>query len=139
MMYFDEFNNFINLLNIVSEMIPDGTEKEVEIGGTKVSLTKKDGSIKINTQTKFDDSSIKNLVKRYQTSIKELEDDMFVEISEELGKTLNLKEFDNLLNLENFNETQAAQVEEMIDVASTLTRNYLASKINNLVNLRNKF
>lgn len=139
MMYFDEFNNFINLLNIVSEMIPDGTEKEVEIGGTKVSLTKKDGSIKINTQTKFDDSSIKNLVKRYQTSIKELEDDMFVEISEKLGQTLNLKEFDNLLNLETFNETQAAQVEEMIDVASTLTRNYLASKINDLVNLRNKF
>lgn len=139
MMYFDEFNNFINLLNIVSEMIPDGTEKEVEIDGTKVSLTKKDGSIKINTQTKFDDSSIKNLVKRYQTSIKELEDDMFVEISEKLGKTLNLKEFDNLLNLESFNETQAEQVEEMIDVACTLTRDYLAGKINNLVNLRNKF
>lgn len=139
MINFDELESMTSLINVLTEMIPDGTKQELEVDGTKISLIKKDGTIKINTETKFDDSKTKELVKAYKENIKLVDDDMFVEISEELENQINLKEFDNLLNLKSFTSEQSSKVCDMISIACDITRNYLEHKIENLVKLCNKF
>lgn len=139
MINFTEIDELTNLLNIVSEMIPEGTKKEIELDGMKISLIKEDGTIKINTKTKFDDTIIKEQVKSYQTNIRELNDDIFVEISEELSSVLNLKEFDTLLNLKEYSQEQANKVSGMIDIASKIARKHLQKKIENLVELYDRF
>lgn len=139
MINFNELDSMTSLINILTEMIPNGTEQELEIDGTKISFSKKDGNIKIKTETKFDDSEIKRAVKDYKKNIKLIDDDMFVEISENLGNVIDLKEFDNLLNLESYTEEQADKVANMLGSAYHITRIHLEDKINNLVKLCNRF
>jgi len=136
-----DIESYLNLMNILGRAVPEGTDEELEIDNIKVHFQKKDGKIKIEVKsdTTFDDSDIKELVEEYKESIKELDDDLFLEVTEELGKKISIKEFDELLNLEHFTEDQADKVEEMIDLASEIICSHLQCKIQELIALYNRF
>ena len=132
----DEFNKMLKLL---TSLIPDGTKQELEIDGVKYLFNKDGENIKIEVSESFDDTSTKEIVAEYKEGIKKLDDDLFVEVTEELSTKLNLKEFNELLDLESFNEEQANKVEEMIDISTDIICLYLYHKIQNMVELYESF
>lgn len=132
----DEFDKMLKLL---TSLIPDGTKQELEIDGVKYKFSKDGGDIKIELNESFDDTSTKEIVTEYKENIKKLDDDLFVEVTEELSSKLNLKEFNELLDLESFNEEQANKVEEMIDVSSDIICLHIQHKIQDMVELYEKF
>ena len=132
----DDFNQMFKLL---TSLIPDGTKQELEIDGVKYIFSKDGENIKIEVSESFDDTSIKEVVARYKENIKKLDDDLFVEVTEKLSTKLNLKEFNELLELKSFDEEQANKVEEMIDISADIICLYLYHKIQDMVELYEKF
>lgn len=132
----DEFNKMLKLL---TSLIPDGTKQELEIDGVKYLFNKDGENIKIEVSESFDDASTKEIVAEYKEGIKKLDDDLFVEVTEELSTKLNLKEFNELLDLESFNEEQADKVEEMISISSDIIGLHLQDKIQDMVELYKYF
>ena len=141
-----EIKELFDLINIFNVTIPDGAEESLEVNGTKITLNKKDGVINISVISdnedafeKFNDSSIKEVIKEYKERIEELDDCLFVEAAEEMGQYFNMKRFDELLNKNYFTEEEAVEVSEMIDQSSQIICNCLEDKINELTNIYNKF
>lgn len=141
-----EVKELFDLINIFNMVIPDGSEESLEVNGTKIILNKKDGVINISvtsdnedTVEEFDDSCIKENIKEYKECIEELDDCLFVEAAEEMGQYFNMKRFDELLNQGTFTEEEAAEVSEMIDQSSQIICDHLKDKINELVDIYNRF
>lgn len=133
-----------DIINNLSLSIPEGTVQSFEADGLKYYLEKDNGSIKIELEASlpektFDDSSTKKIVAEYKESIKALDDDLFLEIVDELSSKLDLKEFNSLLDLESFDEDQARKVEEMIDISTDVICLHLQHKIQDMVELYEKF
>lgn len=132
-------NEFDTVLKLLTNLIPDGTKQELEVDGVRYKFSKDGENIKIEVNESFDDSSIKKMVTEYKENIKKLDDDLFVEVTEKLSNKLNLKEFNDLLDLESFNEEQATKVEEMISISSDVICLHLQHKIQNIVELYESF
>lgn len=132
-------NEFDTVLKLLTNLIPDGTKQELEVDGVRYKFSKDGENIKIEVNESFDDSSIKKMVTEYKENIKKLDDDLFVEVTEKLSNKLNLKEFNDLLDLESFNEEQATKVEEMISISSDVICLHLQHKIQNMVELYENF
>ena len=133
-----------DIINNLSLSIPEGTVQSFEADGLKYYLEKDNGSIKIELEASlpektFDDSSTKKIVAEYKESIKALDDDLFLEIVDELSSKLDLKEFNSLLDLESFDEDQARKLEEMIDISTDVICLHLQHKIQDMVELYEKF
>lgn len=135
------FNELPDLASTLSLCIPDGFEKTFEIDDLKCHLKKDNGdlSIEIEYDEKFDDSYIKEIVSSYKDKMKALDDDLFVEIVEELKTKMDINYFDKLLELEEFDENQAREVEEMIDISTNVISLYLQHKIQDMVELYENF
>lgn len=141
-----EIKALFDLINIFNVAIPDGAEESLEVNGTKIALNKKDGVINISVTSDnedavkgFDDSCIKEIIKEYKESIEQLDDCLFVDAAEEMSQYFDVKRFDELLNQDTFTEEEAAEVSEMIDQSSQIISNHLEDKINELVEIYNKF
>lgn len=141
-----EVKALFDLINIFNVAIPDGAEESLEVNGTKIALNKKDGVINISVTSDnedavkgFDDSCIKEIIKEYKESIEQLDDCLFVDAAEEMSQYFDVKRFDELLNQDTFTEEEAAEVSEMIDQSSQIISNHLEDKINELVEIYNKF
>ena len=141
-----EVKELFDLINIFNIAIPDGAEESLEVNGTKIILNKKDGVISISVTSDnedavegFDDSYIKEIIKEYKERIEELDDCLFVEAAEEMGQHFDVKRFDELLNQDTFTEEEAAEVSEMIDQSSQIICDHLEDKINELVDVYNRF
>lgn len=139
-----DLKNFMGvseLMDMISNLIPDGTEVDKEINGVKFKMKKNGAYITINieepeeTLTKFDDSETKTLVKKFKDNIKALDDDLFVKITEQMGEIFNLCEFNKLLDLKSYDEEQSDLVLDYIDKASDLVCDTLQFKIQELVDL----
>lgn len=135
-----------DIINNLSLSIPEGTVQSFEADGLKYYLEKDNGSIKIELKAslpeqdgEFDDSTIKEIVREYKEGIKALDDDLFVEIVDKLKSKLDLTRFNELLDLENFDEDQAQEVEKMIDVSTDIICLHLQHKIQGMVELYEKF
>lgn len=135
-----------DLTNILSLCIPDGTVETFESDDIKYHLEKDNGHLKIEIEAnipeqdeEFDDSTIKEIVREYKEGIKALDDDLFVEIVDELKSKLDLTRFNELLDLENFDEDQAQEVEKMIDISTDIICLHLQHKIQGMVELYEKF
>lgn len=135
-----------DIINNLSLSIPEGTVQSFEADGLKYYLEKDNGSIKIELKAslpeqdeEFDDSTIKEIVREYKEGIKALDDDLFVEIVDELKSKLDLTRFNELLDLENFDEDQAQEVEKMIDISTDIICLHLQHKIQGMVELYEKF
>ena len=143
----------MNTLSNISELlgifntIPEGTDERVCINDLEITLSKKNGVIDVkieineNNQSDytFDDSKIKELIKNYKESIDSLDDNIFLDILEEMREVIDIKEFDELLSLESFTEENAARVEELIEHSTLIVHKFLQNKIQNLMDLYEKF
>ena len=140
------FNELPDLTNILGLCIPDGTVETFESDDLKCRLEKDNGHLKIEIEAnipecdgEFDDSATKEIVDDYKENIKALDDDLFLEIVDELKSKVNLTRFNELLNLEKFDEDQAQEVEEMIDISTDVICLHLQHKIQDMVELYEKF
>lgn len=132
----------LEIANILNLSIPNGTEESFEDDDVKIILGKDDDCLKIEISTihkeaEFDET--KELVEEYKEAIKNLDDDLFLEIVEELKSKVDLTEFNELLNLEEYNSDKAKEVEEMINISSEIICSTLKKKIQNMVELYEKF
>ena len=132
----------LEIANILNLSIPNGTEESFEDDDVKIILGKDDDCLKIEISTipkeeEFDET--KELVEEYKEAIKNLDDDLFLEIVEELKSKVDLTEFNELLNLEEYNSDEAKEVEEMINISSEIICSTLKNKIQNMVELYEKF
>lgn len=138
-----EVKALFDLINIFNVAIPDGAEESLEVNGTKIALNKKDGVINISVtsdnEDAVDDSYIKEIIKEYKERVEELDDCLFVEAAEEMGQYFDVQRFDELLNQDTFTEEEAAEVSEMIDQSSQIICDHLEDKINELVDVYNRF
>lgn len=135
-----------DIINNLSLSIPERTVQSFEVDGLKYYLEKDNGYIKIELEAslpeqdgEFDDSTTKEIVREYKEGIKALDDDLFVEIVDELKSKLDLTRFNELLDLENFDEDQAQEVEKMIDISTDIICLHLQHKIQDMVELYEKF
>lgn len=138
-----EVKELFDLINIFNIAIPDGAEESLEVNGTKITLSKKDGVINISVtsdnEDAVDDSCIKEIIKEYKERIEELDDCLFVEAAEEMDQYFDIQRFDELLNQDTFTEEEAAEVSEMIGQSSQIICDHLEDKINELVDVYNRF
>lgn len=140
------FNEFQDLTNILGLCIPDGTVETFESDNLKCHLEKDNGNLKIEIEAnipeqdgEFDDSDTKKIVEEYKEGIKALDDDLFVEIVDKLKSKFDLTRFNELLDLESFNEEQAQEVEKMINISTDIICLHLQHKIQGMVELYEKF
>lgn len=142
---FQKMNDLTDLLHIFGLIIPEGTDKVFEEDGTQIHISKKNGSVKISVNSNkdlsgdFDDSSIKDAISEFKDNINDLDDSVFIESLEEARKAINVKRFDELLNLEKFTEAEATEVANMITYFSQIISNNLQEKIQELLELQERF
>lgn len=143
---FQKMNDLTDLLYIFGLIIPEGTDKVFEEDGTQIHISKKNGSVKISVNSNkdlsgedFDDSSIKDAISEFKDNINDLDDSVFIESLEEARKAIDVKRFDELLNLEKFTEAEATEVANMITYFSQIISNNLQEKIQELLELQERF
>lgn len=132
-------NEMNTIISMLSDLIPDGTKKEVKIDGVTYKFNKDNGEIKIEVVEPFDDSEVKELVNNYKEKIKALDDNIFIEATEDFSSEISLKEFNELLDLEDFTEEQANRVQELIDISTKTIRLHLQHKIQSLIEFYDNF
>lgn len=143
---FQKMNDLTDLLYIFGLIIPEGTDKVFEEDGTQIHISKKNGGVKISVNSNkdlsgedFDDSSIKDAISEFKDNINDLDDSVFIESLEEARKAIDVKRFDELLNLEKFTEAEATEVANMITYFSQIISNNLQEKIQELLELQERF
>lgn len=143
---FQKMNDLTDLLHIFGLIIPEGTDKVFEEDGTQIHISKKNGGVKISVNSNkdlsgenFDDSSIKDAISEFKDNINDLDDSIFIESLEEARKAIDVKRFDELLNLEKFTEAEATEVANMITYFSQIISNNLQEKIQELLELQERF
>ena len=142
----NELENIIEVSNLLHELslkIPEGSEQTFDVNGMKFTLKKEEGVIKLiseeNDSNDFDDSDIKEIIKEYKENIDSLDDDVFLEVVEELGKVIDLNYFNELLDAKEFDKKSASDVKEYIEISADIIASKLQSKIYDLVTLYEKF
>ena len=124
--------NDLMLFDLFKQLIPNGT-KEVEIDGVKVKVTKDDDIFEVSAV--YDDTDIKNLIKEYKETIEKLDDDIFLEATEELGKIYDLTKFNELLDAKSLTEEESDLVEKIINKSIDLISTTVQNKIQDLLDL----
>ena len=131
-----------NLLNEIKNLLgKEGNTEFIEDGiKFSVNVTNDGFSVKAETiEDKFDDSEIKEMAEEYKNIVAELNDDIFVETTEQLAKELDLKEFNRLLDLKSFTKEEADNLGDMIDTSTKVYSKYLKKSIQDLIQLYEKF
>jgi hypothetical protein len=124
--------NDLMLFDLFKQLVPNGT-KEVEIDGVKVKVTKDDDIFEVSAV--YDDTDIKNLIKEYKETIEKLDDDIFLEATEELGKIYDLTKFNELLDAKSLTEEESDLVEKIINKSIDLISTTVQNKIQDLLDL----
>lgn len=141
-MNIEQFNELTNIINMFSDAIPDNIDEKLELGDLKISISKRDGKVELNVESKkeeFNDSEIKETTKEFRERLKKLDDQTFMEVVEEIKDDIDMQKFDKLLNLESYNEESANEVTDLMNQVSEVICNKLQDKIQKLVNLYDKF
>lgn len=128
------------ILDLIQNLVPEGTEEQLEVNGITISLVKRNGELKFKVDKgPYNDEDIKNYVLIFKENIKKLGDSTFLKITEKFGKIHSTKDFNNLLNLSNYTEQEANKVASMIREFSKLTHEYLQREIQHLIELDERF
>lgn len=141
-----EIEQLFDLLSIV----PEGIEEHFDLDGAKVHISKKDGNIKVSLSSgyeeneeeeedAFDDSYIKTAVTEFRKGLDRIDDCLFLEILDELKGSVCLKRFNDLLDLENYTESEATEVANLMNRASAIISKHIKSKIEELTELSEMF
>lgn len=145
----NETFNELDLLEIL-KLLPEGINQGCSNGIESICVKKENGKIDIEctysteenkdtTETSFDDSSIKEVVKEFKESINSLDDSVFLEALNTAKEVVNIKRFNDLLNLEQYSETEAIEIGCLMDYFTDVISNILQDKIQNLISLSEKF
>ena len=97
-------------------------------------------SLKVNGEEvipSYDDSSIKKMIKEFKANIELLDDNTFTKVLEETK--LSLTDVINLLDQESFTEEEAVQAQNYIETLSTSIKEKLASNMDTLHYIYNRF
>lgn len=129
--------NIYELLGIFNT-IPENTEEQICINDLAISLSKKDGVIDVKIEVNPMDE-IKEKIANYKENIEALDDNTFLDILDEMREVINIKEFDELLELEEFTKEEAARVEELIEHSTLIIHKFLQNKIQDLMELYERF
>lgn len=145
----NESFNELDLLEILKLLIPEGTNQGCSDGNRSISVRNENGKITIecsyNPETEddsdesFDDSDIKEIVAEFKDSLENLDDSIFLESLEKAKVAVDVKRFDELLNLEKYSEAEAIEIACLIDYFSQIISTTLQEKIQELVDLSEKF
>lgn len=145
----NESFNELDLLEILKLLIPEGTNQGCSDGDKSISVKNENGKITIecsystetedNSDESFDDSDIKEIVAEFKDSLENLDDSIFLESLEKAKAAVDVKRFDELLNLEKYSEAEAIEIACLIDYFSQIISTTLQEKIQELVNLSEKF
>lgn len=132
------------LMNLESliDLIPENCEQEFEINGNKLSVKRSGNVVEVKVEMaddKFDDSEIKALISEYKENLEALDDQVFLDSVESLKKRVDIREFNDLLDLDSFTEEEAATVESYINESNDIIRELLKTKLDNMCNLFNRF
>ena len=146
---FNESFNELDLLEILKLLIPEGTNQGCSDGNRSISVRNENGKITIecsystetedNSDESFDDSDIKEIVAEFKNSLENLDDSIFLESLEKAKAAVDVKRFDELLNLEKYSEAEAIEIACLIDYFSQIISTTLQEKIQELVDLSEKF
>lgn len=143
---FQTLNDLTDLLHIFSLIIPEGTDKVFEEDGTQIHISNENGNIRVSVNSNrdlsgedFDDSGIKDAISEFKDNINDLDDSVFIESLEEAREAIDVKRFDELLNLEKFTEAEATEIADMINYFSQIVSNNLQEKIQELLELQKRF
>lgn len=129
--------NIYELLGIFNT-IPENTEEQICINDLAISLSKKDGVIDVKIEVNPMDE-IKEKIANYKENIEALDDNTFLDILDEMREVIDIKEFDELLELEEFTKEEAARVEELIEHSTLIIHKFLQNKIQDLMELYERF
>lgn len=146
----NESLNELDLLEILRLLVPEGTNQGCSSDNGSISIKNENGKITIECSYKkdkkdnethkvFDDSSTKELVSDFKESILALDDAVFIESIRKAKDAINIKRFDSLLKNERFTESEAIEIECLINYFSQIILDTLKEKIEELVNLSEKF
>lgn len=132
------------LMNLESliDLIPENCDQEFEINGNKLSVKRSGNVVEVKVEMaddKFDDSEIKALISEYKENLEALDDQVFLDSVESLKKRVDIREFNDLLDLDSFTEEEAAIVESYINESNDIIRELLKTKLDNMCNLFNRF
>lgn len=134
--------NIYELLGIFNT-IPEGTDEKICINDLEVSLTKNDGKIDIKIEVNQEDcddyEEVRKMIAKYKENIEALDDNTFLEILDEMKEVIDIKEFDDLLELDSFTDETAARVEGLIEHSTLIIHKFLQNKIQNLMELYERF
>lgn len=141
--------NELDLLEILKLLIPESINRGYSDDNGSISVKNENGKITIEcsynigiedtSDESFDDSDIKEIVAEFKDSIKNLDDSIFLESLEKAKAAVDVKRFDELLNLEKYSEAEATEVACLIDYFSQIISVTLQDKIAELLNLSEKF
>lgn len=122
----------MELIDLINALVPEGTEKEINIDGNNVKISKKDGELEIEIV----DNKIKECVSEFKKNIEDLDDDLFIDCLEEFGNT---KELDDLLKKDSFKNDEADKIKNLISDFSKIVRSNLQEEIERLIHLYEQF
>lgn len=83
--------------------------------------------------------AVKSRVSKYKENIKKLDDDLFISVVEELETKLDLKEFNDLLELEEYDEDSLKALLIYLELSSNIIKEKIEEKINDLEELSQRF
>lgn len=111
----NELENLMGLIGFsdIFNNIPEGTDQNIQMDNLNIHITKKNGDISVEIselEEAFDDTATKEIIKEYSKYINELDDSVFVESLELASKAIDIKEFDRLLQLKSFTESESLMV-----------------------------
>lgn len=141
----NEIQALTDLYNILGLIVPEGTQKTIDIDGAKINIQRDNNSIKIsiNSETNlsedWDSSDIIKLVTEFNESIKELDDSIFSECLDKASKAIDIKRFSYLLSLKDFTKSEAIEIGCLIDYFTQLIEVTLKRKIAELTEISEKF
>lgn len=148
-MNINETFNELDLLEILRILIPEGTNQGCSDGNRSISVKNENGKITIEcsydketedaSDKSFNDSDIKEIVAEFKDSIENLDDSIFLESLEKAKAAVDVKRFDELLNLEKYSEAEAIEIACLIDYFSQVIATTLQEKIQELIDLSEKF
>ena len=122
----------MELIDLINALVPEGTEKEINIDGNNVKISKKDGELEIEIV----DNRIKECVSEFKRDKEDLDDDLFIDCLEEFGNT---KELDDLLKKDSFENDEADKIKNLISDFSKIVRSNLQEEIERLIHLYEQF
>lgn len=82
---------------------------------------------------------VKSRVSEYKENIKKLDDDLFISVVEELETKLDLKEFNDLLELEEYDEDSLKVLLIYLELSSNIIKEKIEEKVNDLEELSQRF